>query len=370
MKIHPAANIFPLLEGDAYQALVADIRDHGLREAIWRDPSKRILDGRNRLNACKKAGVKPRFQTYEGDDAVSFVISLNLHRRHLNESQRSMAAARLANLGEGRPKKTASIEAVSQKVAAGLVNVSRPSVQRAKKVLTNCDKKLVAAVDSGEVTVADAAAIAHRDHPAQIKALDMVAEGKASTVKAALQKRDLAKRIRDREIHKEIMIADGTFEVIVATLPWSDEESDSMSLYELEDLVIPKANNCALWLWTTSWHMFEALHLIQKWGFYAKDIFTWVKDHDETETEFCIMATCGQPKFTAANGWPAMVIHELSREKARKPNEFYKMVEGFCIGRRLDYFSHEKRPGWDQSGNDCDRFIYSDTSSHPRLDLG
>ncbi len=370
MKIHPAANIFPLLEGDAYQALVADIRDHGLREAIWRDPSKRILDGRNRLNACKKAGVKPRFQTYEGDDVVSFVISLNLHRRHLNESQRAMAAARLANLGEGRPKKTASIEAVSQKVAAGLVNVSRPSVGRAKKVLTNCDKKLVAAVDRGEVTVADAASIATKGHPAQIKALEMVAEGKASTVKAALQKRDLAQRIRDAENHNQMMIAAGAFDVIVATLPWEDEEIQSMPLEELKKLDIPRASNCVLWLWTTSWHMFEALLLIRCWLFVTVDIFTWVKDIDKTKTEFCIMATCGKPKFNRANLRPAMVIHELSREKGRKPNEFYKMVEGYCIGRRLDFFSHERRDGWEQHGYDCDRFKYSDTSSHPRLDLG
>jgi hypothetical protein len=55
--------------------------------------------------------------------------------RHLDESQRAMVAARLANLGEGRPGKTASIDAVSQPQAAERLNVSRPSVQRAAAVL-------------------------------------------------------------------------------------------------------------------------------------------------------------------------------------------------------------------------------------------
>ena len=70
-------------------------------------------------------------------DPLEFVISKNLKRRHLNESQRAMIAARLANMQEGRPRKTASFDAVSQSDAATMLNVSRPSVQRAKAVQEN-----------------------------------------------------------------------------------------------------------------------------------------------------------------------------------------------------------------------------------------
>ena len=68
---------------------------------------------------------------YTGRDPAGFVVSLNLHRRHLSESQRAMVAARLATLGEGRPSGgTASIDAVSQDKAAELLNVGKRSVER------------------------------------------------------------------------------------------------------------------------------------------------------------------------------------------------------------------------------------------------
>ena len=58
----------------------------------------RILDGRNSYRACLQLGLAPRFQPWDGAGTPeAFVVSNNLHRRHLNESQRALVAARLAN---------------------------------------------------------------------------------------------------------------------------------------------------------------------------------------------------------------------------------------------------------------------------------
>ena len=81
---HPVAEIFPLMQGEQYDKLVQDIRENGLQESIWMHPDERIIDGRNRYRACLDAGVEPRFRTWEGEGSlIRFIVSLNLHRRHL-----------------------------------------------------------------------------------------------------------------------------------------------------------------------------------------------------------------------------------------------------------------------------------------------
>ena len=93
-EFHDLASIFPMLAGDEAKALAHDIFEHGLREPIILLEGK-ILDGRNRYIACLDAGIELRFADYRGDNPAAYVVSLNLKRRHLNESQRAMVAAKL-----------------------------------------------------------------------------------------------------------------------------------------------------------------------------------------------------------------------------------------------------------------------------------
>lgn len=183
MQIHDVANIFPHMSANELKELTADIAANGLREPIW-TWNGQIIDGRNRYKACQKAGVEPIFREWNGDkkDLVSFVISVNLHRRHLSESQRAMVAARLVNLtGPGRPLKNQTGGVIiSQDQAAQAVNVSTRSVSRAVNVLKNTVGTVIAKVESGEMTVAEATRYSSIPRAKQMK---MISQGRSSIKK-------------------------------------------------------------------------------------------------------------------------------------------------------------------------------------------
>jgi hypothetical protein len=101
VTFHPLCVLFPLVEGGDFDDLVEDIQKHGLQEAIWTlGDTGEVLDGRNRYRACVEAGVEPVFRSWEGDpdEAVHFVVSQNLQRRHLSNGQRAILSARLMPL--------------------------------------------------------------------------------------------------------------------------------------------------------------------------------------------------------------------------------------------------------------------------------
>jgi ParB-like chromosome segregation protein Spo0J len=165
-NFHPLANLFPSPSGDDFTALVDDVRANGLREPIWRHKDGRIIDGRTRWRACQEAGIACPSKEYQGNDEslLAFVVSMNVHRRHLDASQRAMIAAELATLGRGGDRRSedfkASIDALNAGQAAKLLNVSEASVERAKAVRRDGVPELVRAVEQGQLAVSSAAMIA------------------------------------------------------------------------------------------------------------------------------------------------------------------------------------------------------------------
>jgi len=82
-------NIFPEMLPDDYSRLVDDLKNNGydISQPIYTYDGT-ILDGWNRMRACKELGITPAFKQFYGDEiaALEFVMRTN-KRRNLTSSQ-------------------------------------------------------------------------------------------------------------------------------------------------------------------------------------------------------------------------------------------------------------------------------------------
>jgi ParB-like chromosome segregation protein Spo0J len=187
-EFHEAANIFPL-DDEHLEPLAADIKANGQHVPIEIMDGK-ILDGRRRSLACRIAGVEPVTRAVSPDDPVQYVLSLNLHRRHLTPSQASMCAARARDIYERQAKERMSeggknkgvenfppLEPVKARDAAGKAfGVSGKSVDHAKRVIDKGIPELAKAVDSGRIAVSTAAILATEPAEEQKAAIEKQAD--------------------------------------------------------------------------------------------------------------------------------------------------------------------------------------------------
>lgn len=138
----------------------------------------KVLDGRRRLRACRIAGIEPDVIVVEPKDPVAYVLSLNLHRRHLSTSQKSIVAAKARGIHDkaakarmkaggrvhkdekGQIKSSDPSNGQSRDTAGVALGVSGASVDRATNVLKKGVPELIEAVESGRVTVNMAAKVA------------------------------------------------------------------------------------------------------------------------------------------------------------------------------------------------------------------
>ncbi len=102
-EFHQLANMFPLIEGEEFDALAEDINERGILSPIILYKGK-ILDGRNRYRAAQAAGHKFTDRDFKelspSLDPEAFVISANVQRRQLSGQQKREFIAKLI---EGRP---------------------------------------------------------------------------------------------------------------------------------------------------------------------------------------------------------------------------------------------------------------------------
>ena len=354
---------------------MTDIREHGLHEPIVVYEDK-ILDGRNRYRACEAAGLEPTFTVYTGDDPVAYVISLNLRRRHLSESQRAMVAAKLATLKLGDNQHS---EGLPIGRSSELLTVGERSVARAREVQEYGAPELIHAVEQGAVSVSAAADVAMLP---QLNQREIVARGQREILRAAQEIRARKAEMRRAERIERLaatcnqpLPSDRRYAVIYADPPWDfevyNEESgieraaanhySTMSLDEICALPIPSLASpaAALFMWTTVPHLRESFQVLDAWGFEYKTNIVWVKDKIglgyfvRNQHELLLIATRGDMPTPLSANRPSSVITAPRREHSRKPDEAYALIERMYPELpRIELFARQTRLGWAAWGNE------------------
>jgi ParB-like chromosome segregation protein Spo0J len=199
-KFHPLADIFPLMEGEEFDALVADIKANGLISPVVVHEDM-ILDGRNRYRACLEGGIEPTFRPYTGDDPAAYVISANIHRRHLTTEQKRDLIARLV---KAQPEKSDRQIAKTAKVHHETVGTVRKQLEARGDVAESATRtdtkgrKQPAKKKAGRPEVADAP----DELPSEPKVAEPVGEPATTTVATTGKPLSRKERQERREIRR------------------------------------------------------------------------------------------------------------------------------------------------------------------------
>lgn len=96
--VHPAADLFPMLDASELDQLAADAKEQGWNNPVVVTPDGHLLDGRNRLIASVMIGLDVPIRRLDPPDPIAWVLSENLRRRHLNTAQRAVLALAVEKL--------------------------------------------------------------------------------------------------------------------------------------------------------------------------------------------------------------------------------------------------------------------------------
>jgi len=396
-EIHPAAALFPMIAESEWPSFVADIGANGQRKPIVRIGDL-ILDGRNRLRACLEIGIEPRFRAFgeepsDGADPIAFVVSENIHRRHLNETQRAFVGAELVPMYEAQArermlagKKDPTLNSgqgrapSSAELAARAVNVGKASIEAALVVKRDADPQVLAAAkDRGQLKVSAAAELStlpkkqQREIVAKVGGGEMRA-GKVRSLVRQEKKREIVRSINERGVDE---MPAGPFGVIYGDYPWwydnSDEHEGSRGHAGYPQMTMDQifaharetrtraAKDCLVVLWVTNLYIAQIGRVVEEYGAEHRTMLTWPKPRagvgswPRGQTEHLVIASIGEPVHTLNEVTTLLAPYEL-REHSRKPDEVADLLRKHCSGPFLELFGRGDREGWAVWGAESQKF--------------
>jgi N6-adenosine-specific RNA methylase IME4 len=399
---HPFALLFPRMTAAEQAALTRSIRVNTMREPITMFNGQ-IADGIARCHSAIELGLRwerlPKTEFEGGEaDLLQLVIDKNLNRRHLNESQRAMVAARMATMRQGARTDLAQICAMSQQEAADRMGVSRRLVQDAGDVLDRAVPELQEAVHTAILTVSAAK-----------KAIELPAEQQRAMVANSLARSDPAKAfragVRNAEVqsrHRQIVVnarphvlGRKRYPVLLGDGPWQGAVSwigspfprlsvEQISQFRLDDGRFIRevvANDAILYMWVLDNLLLEVRPILEAWGgFHLCFTMPWPKTrvgighYARRQHELVLVCTRGNFPPPEEHLRPSTLIVGRPLEigdgfhfapphdhrHSSKPDRLQEIIEQsypqyfgpetFASPLALELFARNFRPKWDGQG--------------------
>ena len=368
--------LIPALTQEEYKQLEDNILKEGIREKIitW---NGYIIDGHNRYEISQKWGLDCQSESmhFKDEDEVKEWMILNqFGRRNLSNYQRSVLALELEEVFSKKAKENQAIQykgnslkqisaevkpIETRKELSKVANVSHDTISKVKHIEAKATPEVKQKLSTGEVSIN------------QVYQEIKKEEKKAERIELIEQ------QIEDIEQGK-LPELKGLFNVISVDPPWPYEGESKkttsfdsvgrrvanpypeMSITDIKKIEMPLMEDSVVLLWTTHKFLPDAFEILKDWGMDYKATLVWNKEKIgmgawfRMQCEFCLVGIKGKPYWE--NTTFRDILNEPRREHSRKPDSFFEMIEQITKGRRLEYFSREKRTGWEVFGNDIHKF--------------
>ena len=337
MNFHPIANILPMMMADEFAAFKEDIRTNGQQEPIWTYEGQ-IIDGRNRFVACSELGLEPKYREWTGSGSpVSFVVSVNQHRRHLTQSQKAAAAVGFLPLLEEEAR-------ARQKEHGGTAPGKKSLGELIPQVIGKASQQAANMMKVNPRYVSDAKQI--QEAAPELFAEILKGNKSLSEVKRAMRQA----QIRQDTHSTGSGLPSGKFRVFYADPPWTngaklanrnevtdktscvsthfnggaEKHNPAISIAKLRAMDIKSIcdENAVLFMWVPSPFLADCFPVIKAWGFSYKASFVWA--------------------HSTGSG----------QDHSEKPDEFRRIVDAlYPSGKRLELFARKPVAGWETHGN-------------------
>lgn len=365
--------LIPALTTEEYKQLEDNCLEEGIREKIilW---NNYIIDGHNRYNIAKQWNLEfeTESKSFSSEEAVKEWMILNqFGRRNLSNYQRSVLALQLEDVfrakakekqkeaGGALPQISAKAPIETRKELSKVAAVSHDTIAKVKKIQEKAPEEIKAKLRTGEVSINAAYKEIKKEEKKEERIniikeqIEDIESGKVPKLKGLYNVISIDPAWNYEGENKNITSYDANGRRVANPYP-------EMSTQKIKDIKLPLLNDSVVFLWTTHKFLPDAFDILKNWNLDYKATLVWNKEKIgmgawfRMQCEFCLVGIKGKPYWD--NTTYRDIINEPRRQHSRKPDAFFDMVDKITLGRKLEYFSREKREGWDVFGNDVNKY--------------